>query len=64
MGKSAKFTRAANFSTHKKNVKRRTLVVEKRGKHDKYLSAATGAASAKAPREAKRDAPPPKKKSG
>ena len=56
MGKSAKVMRVGNFQTHKKNVQRRSLVVEKRPKKSKTLYTSAEVRQPKAPREAVRDA--------
>ena len=61
MGRSAKVMRMGSFSTHKKNVKRRSLVVEKRVNKKasawKPVVGKSDATAARAPREAVRDAP-------
>ena len=59
MGRSAKVMRMGSFSTHKKNVRRRHLVVEKRVNKKATVrvpAAATDSKAPKAPREAVRDA--------
>jgi len=56
MGRSAKIMRVGNFATHKKNVQKRSLVVEKRPKKSRQTYTATKA-PAKAPKKATRDAP-------
>ena len=56
MGRSAKVARIGNFATHKKNVQKRSLVVEKRPKKSRQTYA-TSKAPARAPKKAVRDAP-------
>ena len=56
MGRSAKVARIGNFETHKKNVQKRSLVVEKRPKKSRQTYA-TSKAPARAPKKAVRDAP-------
>ena len=57
MGKSSKVTRLGNFQTHKKNVRRRTLVKEKKRPKNQSWSAkpADKAAAPVAPKAATRD---------
>lgn len=55
MGKSAKVNRIGNFQTHKKNVRRRSLVVEKRPKKDATTYTSAEARQPKAPKAAVRD---------
>jgi len=58
MGRSAKVMRMGSFQTHKKNVRRRTTVVEKRAKKSTVSVAVSKDPRApKAPKEAVRDAP-------
>ena len=53
---AGKVARIGNFATHKKNVQKRSLVVEKRPKKSRQTYA-TSKAPARAPKKAVRDAP-------
>ena len=61
MGKSAKVNRIGNFQTHKKNVRRRSLVVEKRPKKEKIAYSTAEVRQPKVPKAAVRDAAKPAK---